>query len=131
MTGHRSSGSYIVKAEKALAAARLNLKARDQDTACNRAYYAMFNAAHAALFALGIEGLTKPIKTHNGLVAKFGQEVILPGHLPARYGEYLNRAGDLRLLADYSDDSVKFADASLSVERAEALVGAVKKKFGL
>lgn len=91
----------------------------------------MFNAAHAALFALGIEGLTKPIKTHNGLVARFGQEVIVPGHLPTRYGEYLNRAEDLRLLADYSDDSVKLADASLSVERADAFVAAVRKKFGL
>jgi uncharacterized protein (UPF0332 family) len=131
VTRRHSPKSYIAKAEKVLAAARLNLKARDQDTACNRAYYAMFNAAHAALFALDVEGLTKPIKTHHGLVANFGQAVVLAGHLPAEYGEYLNRAEDLRLLADYSDDSVNLADAACSVERAEAFVAAVKKKFGL
>jgi uncharacterized protein (UPF0332 family) len=119
------------KAQSALAAARLLVKAQNADSACNRAYYAMFDAAHAALFALGSEGLTRPIKTHHGLVAKFGQEVVLAGHLPAEYGEFLNRAGDLRRLADYGNDSVELTDAALSVERAEAFVAAVKKRFRL
>nr|WP_281799719.1 HEPN domain-containing protein [Methylocystis echinoides] len=43
------------KAKRALSAARLLLTAGDGDGACNRAYYAMFDAAHAALFALAIE----------------------------------------------------------------------------
>ena len=131
MTGRRSPQTYIRKAESALAAARLLVKTESTDGACNRAYYAMFDAAHAALFALGIEGLTRPIRTHHGLIAKFGQEVVLTGHLSAEYGEYLNRADDLRRLADYSDDSVKLTDASWIVERAEAFVVAVKKKFRL
>ena len=131
MKGRRSPQSYMRKAEAALAAARLLVKAQSADGACNRAYYAMFDAAHAALFALGIEGLMKPIKTHHGLIARFGQEIVLAGHLPAEYGEYLNRAEDLRLLADYSDDSVDLAEATSAVERAEAFVAAVKKKFRL
>ncbi|CAN5138103.1 hypothetical protein BH10PSE6_BH10PSE6_18460 [soil metagenome] len=131
MTGRHTPKSYIVKADKALSAARLLVKAENADGACNRAYYAMFDAAHAALFALGVEELTKPIKTHSGLITKFGQEVVLTGHLPAQYGEHLNRAEDLRRLADYGDDSVELADAALSVERAEAFVAAVKKKFRL
>ena len=128
MTGRRSPQSYMRKAEAALAAARLLVKAQSVDGACNRAYYAMFDAA---LFALGIEGLMKPIKTHHGLIARFGQEIVLAGHLSAEYGEYLNRAEDLRLLADYSDDSVDLAEATSAVERAEAFVAAVKKKFRL
>jgi uncharacterized protein (UPF0332 family) len=131
MTAGHSPKTYIAKAEKALSTARLLVKAKDADGACNRAYYAMFDAAHATLFALGIEGLTRPIKTHNGLVAMFGQEVVVAGHLPAAHGEDLNRVESLRLLADYSDESVKLTDAAWAVERAEAFVDAVKKKFDL
>lgn len=131
MTRGHSPTTYITKAEKALSAARLLVQAQDTDGACNRAYYAMFDAAHAALFALGIEGLTKPIKTHHGLVAKFGQEVIVPRHLPAEHGEDLGSVENLRLLADYSDDSVTIDRAAWAVDRAEAFVAAVKKKFDL
>jgi uncharacterized protein (UPF0332 family) len=119
------------KAGTAPSSARRNLQARDGDGACDRAYYAMFNAAHAALFALGIEGLTKPIKTHKGLIAKFGQEVVVAGHLPADHGQDLNNVQKFRLVADYSADSVDLGDAAWSVERAEAFVAAVKKKFRL
>ena len=52
--------SYCRKADAALSAARLLLEAKDGDGACNRAYYAMFDAAHAILFALGVEGLAAP-----------------------------------------------------------------------
>lgn len=37
------------KADRALASARLLLDAGDTEGACNRAYYAMFDAARAAL----------------------------------------------------------------------------------
>lgn len=131
MTGRHSPKTYMRKAETALSSARRNLEARDGDGACDRAYYAMFNAAHAALFALGVEGLTKPIKTHNGLVAKFGQEVVVAGHLRADHGRDLNNVQKFRLVADYSADSVDLADAAWSIERAEAFVAAVKKKFRL
>jgi uncharacterized protein (UPF0332 family) len=107
------------------------VKADDPDGACNRAYYAMFDAAHAALFALGIEGLAKPIRTHHGLIAKFGQAVIVAGHLRAEHGEDLNKVEELRLLADYSDGSVTIDRATWAVDRAEAFVTAVKRKFRL
>jgi uncharacterized protein (UPF0332 family) len=131
MTGRHSPKTYMRKADTALSSARRNLQAGDSDAACDRAYYAMFNAAHAALFALGSEGLARPIKTHNGLTAKFGQEVVVAGHLPADHGQDLNNVQKFRLVADYSADSVDLADATWSVERAEAFVDAVKKKFGL
>lgn len=131
MTRRHSPQSYIAKAEKALSTARLLLQAEDADGACNRAYYAMFDAAHAALFALGIERLTRPIKTHNGLSAMFGREVIVAGHLPAEHGEHLSKVEELRLLADYSDGSVAIERAFWAVGCAEAFVTAVKKKFGL
>lgn len=131
MMRRHSPTTYMHKAEETLSAARRNFLAGDANTACDRAYYAMFNAAHAALFALGVEGLSRPIKTHNGLVAKFGQEVVVPGHLPADHGQDLNNVQKFRLVADYSADPVDLADAAWSVERAEAFVVAVKKKFDL
>src|SRR5262249_2599406 len=52
------------KKHNALAGARLLLQAGDAEGACNRAYYAMFDVAHAPLIAVGAEfphALTKPL----------------------------------------------------------------------
>ena len=124
-----SSKSYIRKAERALAGARVLLKSGDADGACNRAYYAMFDAAHAALFALQAEDITAPIRTHNGLLAQFGRHVVLAGHLADVHGEALNKVQRLRQVADYSGDSVSLADAGWAVEQASAFVAAVRRKI--
>lgn len=42
---------YLDKAERALQAARLLYDAGEIEGVCNRAYYAMYDAAHAALLA--------------------------------------------------------------------------------
>ena len=47
----RTVAGYFEKAERALSGARLLLAAEDTEGACNRAYFAMFDAAHAALLA--------------------------------------------------------------------------------
>ncbi len=44
--------SFMRKAERALASARVLLQDGDPEGACNRAYYAMFDAARAALMTL-------------------------------------------------------------------------------
>jgi uncharacterized protein (UPF0332 family) len=123
--------TYMRKAERALKTARLLLKADDADGACNRAYYAMFDAAHAALFALGVEGINAPIKTHNGLIARFGQHLVLGNHLAAEYGEDFNAVQRFPQVADYSGDHVSMKDAAWAFERAEAFVAAIKEKFSL
>jgi len=89
----------------------------------------MFDAAHAALFALAVEGLDAPIKTHNGLVVKFGRHVVMTNHLASEYGSDLNKVQTLRQLADYSGDPVEADKAVWAVERAAAFVAAVKTKF--
>lgn len=126
MSDALSPNTYMVKAEAALSGARLLLQAGDMDGACSRAYYAMFDAAHAALFALGVEGLRAPIKTHNGLVALFGQRVVLPGHLSPDHGEALNKVQTFRQVADYSGGPVDDDKAAWAVERADAFVAAVR-----
>jgi uncharacterized protein (UPF0332 family) len=124
-----SPKSYIRKAESALSGARVLLQSGDSDGACSRAYYAMFDAAHAALFALRAEDFAAPIKTHNGLVARFGQHVVATGQLAAEHGSDLNKVQNLRQLADYSGEPVDIDKAAWAVERAEAFVAAVKGKF--
>jgi uncharacterized protein (UPF0332 family) len=55
------------KADRALASARLLLEADDGDGAANRAYYAMFDAASAALLWAGS---TQSLpKTDGGLIS--------------------------------------------------------------
>jgi uncharacterized protein (UPF0332 family) len=124
-----SPASYMRKAEAALAGARLLLEAGDTDGTCSRAYYAMFDAAHAALFALGIEEASAPIKTHNGLIAKFGQHLVLGHHLAATHGEALNTVQRFRQLADYTGDAVSLSDAQWSVAQAHAFIEAIQKHF--
>ena len=61
----------MVKAQRALTSARTLLADGDNDGACNRAYYAMFDAARAAL--LTCKALVPPevAKTHSGLISAF------------------------------------------------------------
>jgi uncharacterized protein (UPF0332 family) len=89
----------------------------------------MFDAAHAALFALGIEEASAPIKTHNGLIAKFGQHLVLGHHLAATHGEALNTVQRFRQLADYTGDAVSLSDAQWSVAQAHAFIEAIQKHF--
>ena len=56
--------NLMAKAVQAVAPARMLLAFGDADGACNRAYYAMFDAARAVLLASGYEiG-----KTHSGIL---------------------------------------------------------------
>lgn len=61
----------IGKALRAVASARLLLDAGDVDGACNRAYYAMFDAARAALIKSGAPVPPEVAKTHSGLISAF------------------------------------------------------------
>ena len=57
------------KAERALASARLLLADGDADGATNRAYYAMFDAATAAMVWAGAVTVQMLPKTHSGLIS--------------------------------------------------------------
>lgn len=127
MTLDPTAKLFLEKAERALDAARTLIEAKSAEGACNRAYYAMFDAAHAALFALRLEDIKAPIKTHNGLIAKFGEHLVRPGLLPVEHGEALNAVQRFRQLADYSGEPIELDKAAWSVERAEAFVAAVNE----
>jgi uncharacterized protein (UPF0332 family) len=113
-----TSESYMQKAEQALASTRQLLTGGDADGACNRAYYAMFDAAHAALRSANVAETASAIRTHRGLIAAFGLHLTLDGHVASGLGSSLNKVERLCLLADYTGDPVNDEDSARdSVER--------------
>jgi uncharacterized protein (UPF0332 family) len=131
VTPLEASAVYMAKSERALSAAQLLLRTGDPDGACSRAYYAMFDAAHAALIATGHELPNDMIKTHHTLIAEFGKKLVQSGQVDLRFGRAINRAEDIRVIADYSSTFLPLAEAKWAVEEAEAFVAAIKEKFSL
>ena len=129
MNQARTIAGYFQKAERALSGARLLLAANDAEGACNRAYFAMFDAAHAALLAANVDVPEASTKTHHGLIAAFGRYLVLGKHVESSFGGALNKVQRLRQLADYTGDPVSLEDATWAVEQAEAFVAAMRSKF--
>lgn len=72
----------MAKAAQAAASARVLLDTGDADGACNRAYYALFDAARAALLASGHD----VGKTHKGVLNVFSERLVKNGPLPKEMG---------------------------------------------
>jgi uncharacterized protein (UPF0332 family) len=123
--------AYMRKSGQALVSARQLLAADDVEGACNRAYYAMFDAAHAALLIVGGGTADTTTKTHRGLISAFGQHLVRAGYLASELGAALNKVERLRLLADYTGDPVSNEDAMWAVEQAGVFVAAIRSKFEL
>ena len=96
----------VRKSERALRSARLDLQDGDSDGAINRACYAMFNVAQAALLSIGVSEEQLP-KTHRGLIAAFGQHAVQSGRVDAGIGGVLGRTETLRLKADYTGTEIE------------------------
>ncbi|MBU3626320.1 HEPN domain-containing protein [Polynucleobacter sp. JS-Safj-400b-B2] len=119
----------FAKAQTAAASARILLNAGDVDGACNRAYYAMFDAARAALLASGIDESTVNTKTHSGLISKFSLELVKSDQVSLELGKSLNKVEDLRLMADYKGDAVSEEDAAWAVNQADIFVETLRTTF--
>ncbi|MCZ7663090.1 MAG: HEPN domain-containing protein [Thermoleophilia bacterium] len=117
------------KVSRATSSAKLLLDARDVDGACNSAYYAMFDAAGAALIWSGAPVDATGAKTHSGLISAFSLRVVKTGLLPVELGRTLNRAAEIRLVADYTGDEVTLDNARWAVEQAMAFVDAVRRRL--
>jgi uncharacterized protein (UPF0332 family) len=115
----------IAKARRSAISAKLLFDAGDLNGACNRAYYAMFDAARAALLASREPIKSEVIKTHSGLITAFSLYLIKPGRIPMQHGKSLRQVDQIRLLADYSDEEVERETALSAIEQADDFVGAV------
>lgn len=119
----------LAKAFRAAASAKILLDNEDFEGACNRAYYAMFDAARAALLASGAPVESSIARTHGGLIAAFSLHLVKPGRFPVELGKALNKAEELRLIADYKGVDIEPYNAAWAVSQAEAFTKAVQQKF--
>lgn len=119
----------MAKALRAAASWKVLLDTGDADGACNRAYYAMFDAARAALLASAAPVEPEIARTHNGLISAFSLHLVKSGRVPIELGRALNRAEELRLAADYKNASVEHDDAAWVVAQARIFVEAMQTTF--
>jgi uncharacterized protein (UPF0332 family) len=108
--------ALIEKARERLDAAHHLLREGFYEDAISRAYYSMYFAAKALLLKKSII-----VKTHRGLISKFGLEFVSKGLVEEYYGRALRIAEELREEADYS------ISRKISEEEAEAVVDDAEK----
>lgn len=105
----------LSQAELRLEAAQHLLKEGFYDDAVSRAYYSMYFATSALFLARNIQ-----VKTHRGLIARFGQEFVEKGLMERHFGRILRIAEELRSEADYSiAREISEEEAAVVVEDAE------------
>ncbi|MEM0962696.1 MAG: HEPN domain-containing protein [Bacteroidota bacterium] len=113
------------KAGRAMESARIALEHGDAETTTNRAYYACFHGARAALLDEGEQP-----KTHSGVHNRFAFQFVASGRISPEVARTLPHAAQIREKADYDalavTDTRAAADLLADAERfVEAVRGAV------
>ncbi len=117
-----TSDDLMQKANRALTSAQLLYANGDYEGSCNRSYYAMYDAARAAILHLMPEQDLTASRTHNGLIAAFGLHLVKTGLVDVSLGRNLNRAQTLRQLADYTGEAVSSDDVQQLIVNADQFV---------
>jgi uncharacterized protein (UPF0332 family) len=119
---------FLFKAREALAGAQSEFASKRYNNAANRAYYACFHAAIAALLDAGVRP-QGPLWGHDYVQAQFSGLLIHRRKLyPEQLGSVLSRNIDVRKEADYDAESVSEKDAKRAIEKAKRFVEAVETK---
>jgi uncharacterized protein (UPF0332 family) len=105
--------------------ARLLADAGDLRGAVSRAYYAIYNAARAALEQSGTP--TLDIKTHAGLNRMFSKHVVRARGLEPELGRILRRTEKIRLLSDYGVEQIEEDRARSILASMDAFLDALSK----
>lgn len=114
-------------AQRAADSAKLLLDVGDANGACNRAYYAMFDAARAVLAVSAEPPESEVIKTHSGLISAFSLHLVKSGRVSVELGKSLSKVSEIRLAADYLDDEIELEKAAWAVEQAVTFVEAMRR----
>jgi uncharacterized protein (UPF0332 family) len=106
---------WLGKAREALESARAEQVAGRSSFAANRAYYAAFYAASAAMLKLG-----RRFVRHSGLRRGVHRELVKGGLLDRKWGMVLDRLFESRQRADYLEMvEVDAEEAAAMIEQAE------------
>ena len=126
-----NSAIYLTKAQKALAGAELEFANGLFNNTVNRAYYACYQAAVAALIA---EGQSPPMEnfwSHDHVQVEFPARLIDErSSYPREYRATLKAVFDERLKADYEPEIIRAPSAERALQHARAFVGMIVQKVG-
>ncbi len=118
---------FLKKAQDNLVLAKYCLENGYYDASANRAYYATFQAAVAAL---SIEGFANPKPEHKWTQSTFNGELIKRRKIyPSRLSSYLVDMIKVRIQADYSVEFVGKKTASRQLSKAEDFVATIAKEL--
>ena len=123
---------FLVKAQASLAGAESEAANARYDNCANRAYYACFQAAVAALLRAGIRSPNPQGHwSHSFVPGQFiGQLINRRGLYPSSLRDTIPRMYQLRQAADYTDDLVTPTQALRALRRAREFVLAVQEQEG-
>jgi uncharacterized protein (UPF0332 family) len=107
----------LAKARDDLSTARDDLGHKHWRGATNRAYYAIFHVASAALLWLDVERAK-----HSGIQSAFNEFLVKPGILEPEYGRIYSRARKAREEQDYDLEA-----APLTAEDADRIVAEAER----
>jgi uncharacterized protein (UPF0332 family) len=117
---------FLDKARESLLGAESELANGRYNNAANRAYYAVYQAAVAALTAAGLQ---RPEWYHDQVQAAFAGELIRRRKLyPAQLRSVIYDLYDLRIVADYASSHVSHPRCQRAVRRAEEMVTSVEAR---
>jgi uncharacterized protein (UPF0332 family) len=121
---------YLDKALESLAGAESEFANDRYNNTANRAYYAVFQAAIAALQQAGIQP-ARDAWSHEFVPAQFDGVLINRRHLyPTELRGVLSRNAGIRLSADYDEDPVTKTEASRALRRSRTFVHAIQMGGG-
>ena len=116
---------YVDKAQKCLTNAHTSLTVNLTNDAGRGAYFAAFHAAQALIF----ERTGKIAKTHKGVNAEFARLVKDTPQLDNSLPRFLQRAYNLKAVADYEtgpDSDIDSDRAAAAIEDARKFVDAIR-----
>ena len=118
---------FLNKAEENLKVAQVSFESGCYNACANRAYYAAFQAAIAALAA---HGAPKGKNDHAWVQSEFNRRLIKRQKThPSRLKSYLPKMQQVRNKADYSEKDVGRKAASKQLSRAEEMFRIIGKEL--
>ncbi len=113
----------IQRARRVLRTGRLALGDKDYSSTINRAYYAVFYAANAALSTLGLER-----SKHSGVISEFRAQFVKTGLIEPTYSQFYGDTMDARQSSDYDFMLEPAAEqAAAALDEAHQFVGRIEQ----
>ncbi|QTA85284.1 HEPN domain-containing protein [Desulfonema magnum] len=119
--------AFLDKAKENLKIAQASFELECYNACANRAYYAAFQAAIAAL---AHQGAQKGKNDHAWVQSEFNRRVVRRQKIyPAKLKTWLLKMQQVRNTADYSDESVGKKAARQQLSRATEMVRIIEKEL--